>query len=548
MNPPTDPAAAVADLSPRQRQILDLLQAGKVNKEIANELGIGLGTVKQHVVALFKKLNVKNRAMAVSRGLDRRPALEERSSLIVDGMLERRPCVVLSLALPEDAEPSAVRRLHGILASLAFDSEAVFLARKGNAGDVIFGAQRCSEHDLLKALEMARAVHRDLGGVDSDLASRLRGGVSAGLAVASMNRYGGWTGEAIASAAIASARELLLTVSPGQLAFGVEARDLMQAFGIGRGREIAEAETFAGLASLCWTGERAEHTLVGRERERGQLRDALCAAETGQGQVIRIEGETGMGKSSLCAELADMARSAGMNALYFRCLPGAADSEPRLYDRFQALVTPLTAALKPVHAVKPPILQVFDDMHLLPRGACESLERAAEEAAAQGALVLLSGRRHATEAQAGMSTIRLGRLPAEAIRVLVAGTLGEAAEAETKRVAEIVRCASGVPLFAVELARHATAAPPPLSLLIIVAMRLDNLGLDRVLLRALAGAAGPLTPAELAERMNESMPDLQAALDQTLASGVLRASADGRLDFSHPLIRQVIAYLAMDVT
>ncbi|CAG0983112.1 partial Putative HTH-type transcriptional regulator YhjB, partial [Rhodocyclaceae bacterium] len=48
-------------LTGRQRQILELLRAGKVNKEIANELGIGLGTVKQHVVAIFKKLKVRNR-------------------------------------------------------------------------------------------------------------------------------------------------------------------------------------------------------------------------------------------------------------------------------------------------------------------------------------------------------------------------------------------------------------------------------------------------------------------------------------------------------
>lgn len=52
-------------LSGRQRDILALLAEGKSNKEIADELAIGYGTVKQHLFVLFRKLNVTNRAKAV---------------------------------------------------------------------------------------------------------------------------------------------------------------------------------------------------------------------------------------------------------------------------------------------------------------------------------------------------------------------------------------------------------------------------------------------------------------------------------------------------
>lgn len=115
------------ELTQRQRQILKLLQAGKVNKEVARELDIGVGTVKQHIVALFKKLNVSNRAMAVSRGMDIINGQESRgTALTVDGLLERRPCVVLSIALPEDTNPTAVRLMHGTLAALASANDAVF--------------------------------------------------------------------------------------------------------------------------------------------------------------------------------------------------------------------------------------------------------------------------------------------------------------------------------------------------------------------------------------------------------------------------------------
>lgn len=49
----------------RQEQILVLLTEGKSNKEIADELKIQEGTVKQHLFVLFRKLNVSNRGKAV---------------------------------------------------------------------------------------------------------------------------------------------------------------------------------------------------------------------------------------------------------------------------------------------------------------------------------------------------------------------------------------------------------------------------------------------------------------------------------------------------
>lgn len=52
-------------LTPRQEQILSLLTEGKSNKEIAEELGIQQGTVKQHLFVLFRRLGVVNRAKAL---------------------------------------------------------------------------------------------------------------------------------------------------------------------------------------------------------------------------------------------------------------------------------------------------------------------------------------------------------------------------------------------------------------------------------------------------------------------------------------------------
>ncbi len=52
-------------LTPRQHDVLDELGTGKSNREIANELGLAVGTVKVHVTAILKALGVKNRTQAV---------------------------------------------------------------------------------------------------------------------------------------------------------------------------------------------------------------------------------------------------------------------------------------------------------------------------------------------------------------------------------------------------------------------------------------------------------------------------------------------------
>jgi DNA-binding NarL/FixJ family response regulator len=55
-------------LTPRQRDVLELLVKGKSNKEIARELDLGEGTVKIHLAALFRNLGVRNRATAAVAG------------------------------------------------------------------------------------------------------------------------------------------------------------------------------------------------------------------------------------------------------------------------------------------------------------------------------------------------------------------------------------------------------------------------------------------------------------------------------------------------
>lgn len=54
-------------LSNRQRDVLELLAAGKANKQIGAELGMAEATVRQHITAIFKALGVRNRTEAALR-------------------------------------------------------------------------------------------------------------------------------------------------------------------------------------------------------------------------------------------------------------------------------------------------------------------------------------------------------------------------------------------------------------------------------------------------------------------------------------------------
>ena len=60
---PTSPQVLLS-LSERQREVLKLLAAGESNKEIGRNLNISAATVKAHLEALFRRLDVKNRTQA----------------------------------------------------------------------------------------------------------------------------------------------------------------------------------------------------------------------------------------------------------------------------------------------------------------------------------------------------------------------------------------------------------------------------------------------------------------------------------------------------
>jgi DNA-binding NarL/FixJ family response regulator len=63
--PATARPAALADLTPRELEVLGLIARGLSNADIAKELIVGDATVKTHVARIFSKLDLHDRAQAV---------------------------------------------------------------------------------------------------------------------------------------------------------------------------------------------------------------------------------------------------------------------------------------------------------------------------------------------------------------------------------------------------------------------------------------------------------------------------------------------------
>jgi DNA-binding NarL/FixJ family response regulator len=67
-----EPVAATAEvegLSPREREILELVAAGLPNKQIAGRVGLTDGTVRWHLRHVYNKLHVRSRTEAALKFL-----------------------------------------------------------------------------------------------------------------------------------------------------------------------------------------------------------------------------------------------------------------------------------------------------------------------------------------------------------------------------------------------------------------------------------------------------------------------------------------------
>ena len=70
-----------SELTAREQQVLELVEQGFKNKEIARELGIRPGTVKIHLKHIFEKTGIRGRYGLAIRGLKQKGLLAPESPI-----------------------------------------------------------------------------------------------------------------------------------------------------------------------------------------------------------------------------------------------------------------------------------------------------------------------------------------------------------------------------------------------------------------------------------------------------------------------------------
>lgn len=495
-NSESDPSPEA--LSGRQRQILDLLTQGKANKEIAYELGIGIGTVKQHLVALYKKMGVTNRAMAVSKGMGghniggaRMAAGQE------DPYLERRSAVVLSLLIGASSETlseqdqTIVRR---VLSQNAMDFDALFLSSPGARGDVVFGLERTRRHDCLRAVRLAISVAEELRKLMGE-ALELRGGLACGLVLKGIGSDGSWTGEVIATDVISEARESVNASSSGALRLSASALSATMALGV----QVDEmgSHTLPLSSSFRWSYryENMAGDLFGRAEALSEIATFQSKCRE-QPSTLCIESEAGMGRSALVHGYDEDCASRGIPVHFYKALlPNSGPS-----GKSRGLVEPMTSAkramtiksfLEKISTLRDCVV-VVEDCHGLPDPELVILAGPHTTLMKAGVTLILTCRGRLNDAikqTDGIKVIRLSRLDDASSAALVRKLIPASKVLQNW----VLEKANGVPGFIVPLceaigsrtkASELDEVSVPYNLFSMIEERADSLGVSRYVLFA----------------------------------------------------------------
>ncbi|MGN6360848.1 MAG: helix-turn-helix transcriptional regulator [Thermomicrobiales bacterium] len=342
--------------------------------------------------------------------------------------------------------------------------------------------------------------------------------------------------------------------------------------------------------------------LVGRDRELAALHAALARALAGQGGLILIGGEAGIGKTALAEWLGAAAVAQGARVLVGRCYDL---SETPPYGPWQELfahapaagLPDLPAAVRPPDqesdqpasgglivarvqaylaalATQQPLVLVLDDLHWADPASLDLLRVLARDLTASPLLVLATYRADELDRQHPLARLlpvlvrearaeRLDLRPLDAVglRAFVRDRYALPPAAETRLVAYLATHAEGNPFFAGELLRAlaeartlcpdgaagwalgdlAGAGVPPLLRQVIDA-RVDRLGADTREALAVAAVLGQEASLPLwAAVAGCDEAALAAPVEQAAAAHLLHDAREGpAVRFVHALVREAL--------
>ena len=310
------------------------------------------------------------------------------------------------------------------------------------------------------------------------------------------------------------------------------------------------------------------------------LTDARAAARSGQGRLVLLFGEAGIGKTTTAREAATIARREGMSVRWSACWSGGSTVAHApwiallsgLGDAGRAAIdvlvgsdatdgTAATAARAFAYATvvsaldhattDRPALLVLDDLHWADEGTLQLLDVVAAHLPALAVLVI--GTYRDTEIPLGSTLARFGGradqlwlrgLDHVGVDALLASHLGNA-RAE-QHGTEVLRLTAGNPFLVVQVARLLADDPSAKPGSVIAAgardllrQRLDALGEpDRALLAAAGVLGSPFRTVDLAALSDRTPGDVGDALDRVAALRIVaRSAGTGSWTFTHDLFR-----------
>lgn len=335
--------------------------------------------------------------------------------------------------------------------------------------------------------------------------------------------------------------------------------------------------------------------LVGRENERESLQRALKRASSGQTTLLTIEGEAGLGKSTMLSELAKRAAELG-----FRCVQGNADEFERnrpfgallgaisrisdavdlrttvseMLGATPDLATPLVLAAVPdlrhqiidtlcalieQLALEGPLLVMIDDVHWSDASTLLALRSMSRRVEGYRLIIAVAGRPNQGEREwsalvnAANESLIMKPLDRMQRHQLVRGRLGSALG---PNLTDLVDGTAGNPLLLDQLVRGLSESdlrvitegtvdvtagfvPSTFSSAIARSMALVS-PLTAEVLRAAAVLGNSASLVDVARMIGRSSGRLLTAIDEGVRAGML--SPDGpELAFRHALVRDAVA-------
>ncbi|HEU4423044.1 MAG TPA: AAA family ATPase, partial [Pilimelia sp.] len=339
------------------------------------------------------------------------------------------------------------------------------------------------------------------------------------------------------------------------------------------------------------TETRFAPSLVGRQRQLSTMRRWVEELAAGRGRAVLIEGEPGIGKSSLVRPLAAQAQAAGCQVLRTACdelgqafpllplldavnVPGTAAGRGRAkisemlradaalgnrVDRIATATEQLLALIDELCAATP-VMLVVDDLQWADSGTVLTMGRLARSV--QQLPLMVVGMTRPVSGREDLTALRRAVGPAGVVRL---HSLSDAEVSEflthavsgvpSDRLLRLAADAAGNPLYLTELvdalARSgalvtedgrvdATGRRIPGSLSAAIADRLEFLSAPvRGLLRAAALLGVEFSVSDLAAVAGKRVSDLLPVLDEAFLMGVLHDDGP-ELAFRHPLIRAAL--------